>query len=410
MSTVASEPIAARQRVRVLGPKTLRISLTFPLGSIGIASRGSYLIDLDYGDVPERELVANPQLSPGEQSRPYYFHTALRQKTRAVQRSPSRHSDPRLETVRWLEVRLVLLRGVKLKISTPGAEASGLLRAFLKRFIQTQVLRVQDIKQVPPLGEAVDRELFLPAYNFAEVMELGGESPDRVLATRRHAHLANVAVKYIANGVQLQWLWSKQVLQIRLKDPMSEDSGFSFSIKANQPKTSQIDFDQPLRYTNIVHVKVSGNVELKETYLTANAFDPVHLTRAVPQLMARTERSNLRFYRIQRVKNVADLPGPEDEFECDGHDATIPIKTLDADILSKVAIDMVIGSIPVIGDLIEIGEFFYALGTGKDKYGDDVTKSQLAIMGVAAFVPIVSSGMLRGGYRAAVRAADGPDI
>ena len=64
------------------------------------------------------------------------------------------------------------------------------------------------------------------------------------------------------------------------------------------------------------------------------------------------------------------------------------------DALSQIAIDMVMGSIPVVGDVVELGEFIYALRTGKDKYDQKVDGAQLALMGVGA-LPFVSKGMLK---------------
>ena len=73
---------------------------------------------------------------------------------------------------------------------------------------------------------------------------------------RRRRYLGDSVVRFIGNGVQIQWLATKQMLQLKLKNPLSEDSGFSFSFNPDliDPRglSSGVDtrfFDQPLRST-----------------------------------------------------------------------------------------------------------------------------------------------------------------
>ena len=64
--------------------------------------------------------------------------------------------------------------------------------------------------------------------------------------------------------------------------------------------------------------------------------------------------------------------------------------------IGTVVIDVSVGFIPIVGDAVDVAEFFYAFSTGKDKWGNPVPTWQLVIMGGAAMCPFVTSGMAKG--------------
>jgi hypothetical protein len=59
--------------------------------------------------------------------------------------------------------------------------------------------------------------------------------------------------------------------------------------------------------------------------------------------------------------------------------------------LAMTAADVGVGMIPIVGDLVDIGEFFYALGTGRDRWGREVGTGDKVLMGIGALV-----GLIRG--------------
>lgn len=77
----------------------------------------------------------------------------------------------------------------------------------------------------------------------------------------------------------------------------------------------------------------------------------------------------------------------------------------------KMGVDIALGMIPVVGDLVDIGEFFYALSSGRDRWGEKVTQGDLMIMGVGAVIGLIpflggiGSAARRAG-RAALKLAD----
>jgi hypothetical protein len=79
--------------------------------------------------------------------------------------------------------------------------------------------------------------------------------------------------------------------------------------------------------------------------------------------------------------------------------------------LTMTAVDIGIGMIPIIGDLVDIGEFVGALVTGKDRWGREVGTFDKVLMGVGAVIGLIPflggiGALLRGGVRATMKIAD----
>jgi len=79
--------------------------------------------------------------------------------------------------------------------------------------------------------------------------------------------------------------------------------------------------------------------------------------------------------------------------------------------IATTAVDVGIGMIPVIGDLIDIGEFVGALFTDRDRWGREVSTFDKVLMGVGAVIGLIPllggiGSLLRGGTRATVKFAE----
>ena len=79
--------------------------------------------------------------------------------------------------------------------------------------------------------------------------------------------------------------------------------------------------------------------------------------------------------------------------------------------LATTAVDVGVGAIPVVGDLIDIGEFFYALTTDRDRWGNEVSTSDKVLMGIGAVIGLIPflggvGSALRGGAKVAMQIAD----
>ncbi|MBU1564807.1 MAG: DUF4112 domain-containing protein [Proteobacteria bacterium] len=89
-----------------------------------------------------------------------------------------------------------------------------------------------------------------------------------------------------------------------------------------------------------------------------------------------------------------------------------PIRREDVDPepLSQIAatsgMDMLIGMIPIVGDLVDIAELTYGLFTGQDRWGRPLTALDLALIGIGVLIPFVGASVIRGGATAVRRAGE----
>lgn len=70
--------------------------------------------------------------------------------------------------------------------------------------------------------------------------------------------------------------------------------------------------------------------------------------------------------------------------------------------IARALLDLSLGAIPYVGDIIDIGELALGVTTGRDRYGERVTTEGLVLSGLGAILPLVSGPAIR-------RAAQGID-
>lgn len=78
-------------------------------------------------------------------------------------------------------------------------------------------------------------------------------------------------------------------------------------------------------------------------------------------------------------------------------------------VLEQTIVDVVVGLIPVVGDAVDVAEFLYGAALGKDKWGNPLSKLDLALLGIAALVPFVGGGVVKAGRRLVQRFAEHSD-
>ncbi|MET0782179.1 MAG: hypothetical protein ABWZ16_11750 [Microbacterium sp.] len=79
--------------------------------------------------------------------------------------------------------------------------------------------------------------------------------------------------------------------------------------------------------------------------------------------------------------------------------------------MATTAADVAIGSIPVFGDLVDIGEFTIALMTDRDRWGQEVSTGDKVLMGIGAVIGLIPflggiGSALRAGAKAGMQIAD----
>lgn len=70
-------------------------------------------------------------------------------------------------------------------------------------------------------------------------------------------------------------------------------------------------------------------------------------------------------------------------------------------------VDLIVGQIPLVGDVVDIADFISALGSGRDKWGQPVSRFGFILMGFGALMPFVS-GSLAKGMGQAIEGITGP--
>lgn len=309
--------------------------------------------------------------------------------------------------------------------------------------VKVSIVRLCAQDQVPPVGEAIQRDVMLPLYE-----EQGAARPG-VPDVATH-----FLVQHKPTGVEITWLPTRQVLSLTFSDPADGNQGFAFFFNENPQMTVGSGF---LRYDDLLHVWVAGKVDVKVTNPVSPA-EGVELSRDVARVVGlhaahyasgftgkpgegsrqfidplaldafivacehgvrdfdrpalTRDVAESRFFRVQEVESVAQLPP---------HGAPVPIRR-DLDIagkhydawrrrgetlgeaLTKAGIDIAIGFVPFVGDAADYAEFNYAMATGKDRWGRPVARWEVALIGLSALPLLGSAFAIARGARRVLQA------
>ncbi|MEV2267787.1 hypothetical protein [Nonomuraea africana] len=63
--------------------------------------------------------------------------------------------------------------------------------------------------------------------------------------------------------------------------------------------------------------------------------------------------------------------------------------------LKQTLLDVVVGFIPIVGDVVDVAELLYGVVTGEDKWGNPLSTGELALLGLGAVLPFVSGPAAR---------------
>lgn len=104
-----------------------------------------------------------------------------------------------------------------------------------------------------------------------------------------------------------------------------------------------------------------------------------------------------RFFRIRRVDRVLDLAPPHAPIDVGpGEDEAAEnyigyYAPYQVPFGVRLAVDLAIAFIPFVGDLADFAELNYALRTGRNRWGDDVSDGELVLMAISV-LPIIGTG------------------
>ncbi|SEG53138.1 hypothetical protein SAMN04489712_10675 [Thermomonospora echinospora] len=121
------------------------------------------------------------------------------------------------------------------------------------------------------------------------------------------------------------------------------------------------------------------------------------------RLLARTDVDPLLaqpWYEVWRVDSVLDVPVQGSDLTPQRHWRGPSQAARDQAVseeVGRLTIDIALGAIPGLGDLIDIGEFCYALAYHRDRWGRPLSQFDIALMGTFALLPFVTASIVRRG-------------
>lgn len=370
-----------------------------------------------------------------QQSLPEYHETGppyrcrVDTATHRVERLVSRKRGMEFDTEVVVTVRhtvrvcVQVLRGVKVlallnaATGTTVVEGSRRIQAGLLS-IDLEVVALQDGARLPVSGAPLEPGLMHPTYRLGE---------DDIAPLTGLRGLACIVARHVPNGVDLTWPATGQVVSLRLLDPADGVSGFAFALN-ERPALPQQQGGQFACYDDVLHLQLCGRVQvgvsmpefLRENFFGDRLFpDPIEWQQAgSPEVAHPTYRvwmpgdgwmpveptprlpayfrpvAASRFYRVQRVGSLDELPLPGVPFHVAERDdvaaaefGTYLEKGASIRPWLELGVDLGLGAIPIVGDIVDFADFNLALATGRDKWGHEVDDVDLLLMGLAV-IPI----------------------
>jgi hypothetical protein len=258
---------------------------------------------------------------------------------------------------------------------------------------------------------------------------------DEISLFRERQALMYMTVRHLPNGAEFTWLATQQTLRVTLKEPGDGKSGFSYSLNPlpDFPRTEEREF---LAFDDLLHIRFCGDVDFVLLPMPEAQFndsrggvaeiagevfpDPIEWAkRNNPPYRGSADPALYRpiveslFFRLERVDRLDELPAAGAVFKVHP-DYNIAVneygrflRTTNFTPWAQLVADLVVGSIPLLGDIADFADFNLALRTGKDKWGNEVGNFDLVLMGLA-IIPLLGSlfQVFRRGARTAEAVAD----
>ena len=264
-----------------------------------------------------------------------------------------------------------------------GPGVSIILKNFPKSYIpktdefpDLDVIRVQDPEMVPPL--AFD----LSSYDYSASTVLGC---GMILLGEKCFKVDHVSNQTIIQhfGSNTEFILSIPWFSETPDNPRDAQARYAYEIDLNGKAGS---VDQPL---------------LKIVKTPAVQFSIAEKFLSPPPYGSNKDTSFLlSIFDLYETDNINDIPNqgcpiiPSDRWR---RVTSFPREPSLEETVGLALFDASIGMIPVVGDLVDVGEFFYGAFSGRDKWGRKVTASDLVLMGIGCLLPFVGSSALRSG-------------
>jgi hypothetical protein len=267
-------------------------------------------------------------------------------------------------------IRVVAAPGVK--ISTVGLYQA--MPSWQNPLVE--IFRVQDAELVPGAGQPITPSAI------TGIKPVPRDPTDTRLILFPH----EVIVNKVEDGVDIILAKSRKAVRIRAPRGAA-NAKFAYTVTPGGEKPISLPGDDgnrvPMHEPTIVTVTKTPAVTV--TLLSG--------TRGwVPEI-------STRVYDVDRLNQVPEQGTPLKETGREVKPFAGEIDETLEEAIARASLDIGVGLIPIVGDLVDIAEFAYALKTDRDRWGRKVSTEEKALMGIGAVLPIVGAGMLRGASR-----------
>jgi hypothetical protein len=272
-------------------------------------------------------------------------------------------------------LRIVVSPGVSVRHKFP-AEYSPMIDKLPLAFIY----RVQDAAVLPPMGvDIVERQLLAPyAVN---------EPKDSALYDQLPPNYFQVVPR--PNGVTIRHPLSAQEMRVTVPPDERAANGGSdglerFAYDIHAPA------DLPRNEVPFARVVATPGVDVRFAAIPRPAGPNPRLVSPLALVDA---------FRVYKVPAFGEVPAqgtplePEERFRVTSFERSYTLE----ETLAMAGIDIGVGFIPVLGDLVDIAELIYGVATGRDRWGRPLSTADLMIMGIGALLPFVGAPLLRRG-------------
>jgi hypothetical protein len=272
-------------------------------------------------------------------------------------------------------LKIVTGPGVSVRHSFPAQYAP-----MIDKLPLLYIYRLQDPEQVPPMGvEIVERQLLAPY----QVNPLESTSPNDEVPTNYFQvvpRMNGTVIRHPASGTEMH----VTVPPDRRASGDASDGGERYAFEIVAPAV-QVG-------NNLPTTTVIATPGVKVGFATIPRTSEERPVRLSPLVLT-------DFFRVYTVKEFAEVPRQGEQLTPDEKNRVTRFDRVPSlqETLTLSFIDVSIGFVPVLGDLVDIAEFAYGLVTGEDRWGRPLSTTDLVLMGLGAMLPFIAAPVLRRG-------------
>lgn len=245
------------------------------------------------------------------------------------------------------------------------------------------IIRVQDPELIPPMGAD------LTTINFTSSYVVGG-------LESKYGPMESVVGKFPENYFVVDRLRDELVIQHKASNSQITISVEPFAYRhtgfSDSDHRFTIHIDPDGKWEERSLLKILKTPPVKVVYAPDSLLP---ITYSTEHLFSDNKDGGIPYYSVYEVDDINDIPPPGVPLELTSRwrPVSADYKPTTGEFLTKAAVDIVVGFLPVAGDLIDLAEAAF----GEDKFGRPLSDTERALAGLGAIVPFVSGPLIRKG-------------